>query len=57
MGNRFFHSLTSFKLLKQMEGHPTNNCNFLKFVISFRGGHCDYRRQAPRNLATSLPEK
>ena len=27
---------------------------FLKFVISVKGGHCDYSPQAPRKLAVPL---
>ena len=31
---------TSFKFCRQIKGNLIHNCDFLKFVISVRGGHC-----------------
>jgi hypothetical protein len=31
-----------FKFLSQIDGIPLNNCNFGKFVIFVRVGHCVY---------------
>jgi hypothetical protein len=49
----FLHS-KFFKILTIITGTSTNNCNFLKFIISVRGGHWDYLPWVPRNLATPL---
>jgi hypothetical protein len=43
-----------FSLLEQIIGNLINNCYFLKFIISVRGGHCDDSLQAPKYLA-ALP--
>jgi hypothetical protein len=40
-----FLGLKNFKLLSQIEKN-TKNCDFLKFVIYFRGNHCDCRSRA-----------
>jgi hypothetical protein len=37
------------KLLSQSQGNSINNCDFLKFIISVEGGHCDYSPPAPKN--------
>jgi hypothetical protein len=41
-------------MLRKITGTSTNNCDFLKFLISVRGGHCDYLPWVPRNPATPL---
>jgi hypothetical protein len=45
---------TDLKLLGQIKGTAINNCEILKFVISSRGGQCDYLPQAPKHLAMPL---
>jgi hypothetical protein len=32
----------------QRTGNSANSCNFLKFIISVRGGNCDCSLQAPK---------
>jgi hypothetical protein len=32
----------------QRTGNSTNSCDFLKFIISVRGGNCDCSFQAPK---------
>jgi len=38
----YFQHFTYFKLLRRIQGNPINSCDFLKSLISVRGGHCDY---------------
>jgi hypothetical protein len=45
---------SAFKVLRKITGNSINNCGFFKFVISIRGGHCDYSPWATRNLPTPL---
>jgi hypothetical protein len=40
--------------LSQTKGNRINNFDFLKFVISLRGGHCYYSLRMSNNLATPL---
>jgi hypothetical protein len=40
---------THFKLLSPIQGNSVNNCDFFKFIICFRSGHCDYSPCAPNN--------
>jgi hypothetical protein len=48
-----FYSLhpTNFKLLRQRK---QNNCNFLKFIIYIRSGHCCYWLWEPKTQAIPL---
>ena len=39
--NDFVRS-TNFKLLSHVKGNSIQNRNFLKLMISLRGGYCDY---------------
>jgi hypothetical protein len=32
--------------LNQIKGNSINDWNFLKLIVSFRGGHCDYSIRA-----------
>jgi hypothetical protein len=50
----YFLCSTIFKLSRQIIGNSINYCDFLKFVVSVRGEHCDYSPPAPENLATPL---
>jgi len=47
-----FLCIRSFRLLGQMKG--TVNCDFLKFIITVRCGHCDYSRWMPNSIAVPL---
>jgi hypothetical protein len=47
---KFFLRLKNFKLFKQTKGSSVYGCDFFKFIISCRGGHCDY---SPRALKHS----
>ena len=35
----------------QRTGNSANSCDFLKFIISVRGGNCDCSLQAPKKLS------
>jgi hypothetical protein len=50
----YFMDSTNFKLHSRIYGNLINNCEFSKFVISVRGGHCDYSPWVPKHLATPL---
>jgi hypothetical protein len=39
---------TNWKLLSRILGNSINNCDFLKFIISVRGGRCDYWPGSPK---------
>jgi hypothetical protein len=36
------------KLFRLFKKNSTSNCDFLKFIISVRGDHCDYSSRAPK---------
>jgi len=40
-----------------MERNSINDCDSFKFIISFRGGHCDYLPQVPKRLAMPLERR
>jgi len=50
----WFSALNKFELSSIWDNSINNLYFFFKFVISVRGGHCDYRSQAPKSLATPL---
>jgi hypothetical protein len=35
-----FSGIKNFKLMSQLKANSMNGCDFLKIVISVRGGHC-----------------
>ena len=42
-----------FKLSEQ-NIREVNKCDFLDFIITLRGGHCNYSPQVPKNIPTPL---
>jgi hypothetical protein len=53
----FFVRSVIFKVLRKITRNSMNNYEFFKFIISFRGDHCDCSRCASKNLSTPLPIK
>jgi len=35
-----FSGIKNFKLMSQLKANSINGCDFLKIMISVRGGHC-----------------
>ena len=54
MKKRDFIFSKMFKLSRKITWNPRDNCNFLWFIISARGGHCDHSPRIPKNLAKPL---
>lgn len=42
------------KLFNKIKEHLINDCNFLKFMIFARGGHCDSWPRSPKNITLLL---
>jgi hypothetical protein len=42
------------KLLRQTTVNSTNNCAFLRFIISVSGSHCDYSLQVQKKSYTNV---
>jgi hypothetical protein len=40
-------------ILSQIKGNSVNNCDFLKFIISVRGGHFDFSPGSPETLTAA----
>jgi hypothetical protein len=56
--NLFLQNKASSKMLSiKSERQPQKKCNFLKFIISLRGGSCDYSPQEPQHVAMPLRTK
>ena len=49
---KYFLLSTIFKIFGKIKRNLINNCDFLDFIISVTGCHCNYSPRAPKHLAT-----
>jgi len=50
----FLHS-KNVKFVSLIKGNSISDYDFLKFIISIRGGHCDYSPRVLKILSMPLP--
>jgi hypothetical protein len=53
-GNMYFLAQKSLNYGDKLKGNSINNSDFFKFIISFRGGHCDYSPRTPENPSYAI---
>jgi hypothetical protein len=50
----FLHS-TNVKFVSPIKGNSVKDYDFLKFIISIRGGHCNYSPHVPKIVSMPPP--
>jgi hypothetical protein len=54
LNTKIFPPSTAFKLVCQISRNSVYSCDFLRFIISVKGGHCGYLPCVPKKLASPL---